>query len=174
MSCNGCNPLGPGSGGGAVTSVFGRIGAVVAALNDYAASLVDNDSGVAGATVADALNTLASALVTLSGQLAGIQFPEVVEVPGPTLNATRAAHAGKRLWCTDPAGCVITVDAGEFSPFDWFDVIQGAIGQVSFAGTQTLDPPASFDPITAEAGAGITVLILPSAAGSLFGLLELS
>jgi hypothetical protein len=42
-----------------VTSVFGRVGAIVATLGDYAASLVTNDSGVAGATVKDALNTLA-------------------------------------------------------------------------------------------------------------------
>jgi hypothetical protein len=44
-----------------VSSVFGRTGAVVAALNDYAASQVNNDSGVAGATVAAALDTLAGA-----------------------------------------------------------------------------------------------------------------
>jgi hypothetical protein len=44
-----------------VSSVFGRAGAVAAALNDYAASLVDNDSGVAGATVANALDALAVA-----------------------------------------------------------------------------------------------------------------
>lgn len=45
-------------GGGAVSSVFGRVGAVIAVLGDYAASLVTNDSTVAGATVKDALNTL--------------------------------------------------------------------------------------------------------------------
>ncbi len=44
--------------GGAVSSVFTRTGAVVAVLSDYDASQVDNDSGVAGATVADALDTL--------------------------------------------------------------------------------------------------------------------
>lgn len=43
---------------GAVASVFGRTGAVVAAANDYAASQVNNDSGVAGTGVAAALNTL--------------------------------------------------------------------------------------------------------------------
>ena len=47
----------------AVSSVFGRVGAVVAVLGDYAASLVDNDSTVAGATVADALDTLKAAIV---------------------------------------------------------------------------------------------------------------
>ena len=55
--------IGAGIIGGAsppVTSVFGRIGDVVAAASDYDASQVDNDSGVAGATVADALDTLAA------------------------------------------------------------------------------------------------------------------
>lgn len=42
-----------------VLSVFGRTGAVVAAASDYDASQVDNDSSVAGATVKDALDTLA-------------------------------------------------------------------------------------------------------------------
>ncbi len=49
---------GGGGGGGTVTSVFGRIGAVVATLGDYAASLISNDSGVTGATVKAALDTL--------------------------------------------------------------------------------------------------------------------
>ena len=41
-----------------VDSVFGRIGVVVAALSDYDASQIDNDSSVAGATVKDALDQL--------------------------------------------------------------------------------------------------------------------
>ncbi len=41
-----------------VDSVFGRTGAVVAAASDYDASEVDNDSGIAGATVKDALDEL--------------------------------------------------------------------------------------------------------------------
>ena len=50
---------GGGGGGGAVASVFGRTGAVAAAASDYDAGQVDNDSGGSGATVKDALNTLA-------------------------------------------------------------------------------------------------------------------
>jgi len=46
--------------GGAVDSVFTRTGAVVAAASDYDASQIDNDSGVAGAFVSDALDTLAA------------------------------------------------------------------------------------------------------------------
>ena len=43
-----------------VDSVFGRIGPIIAVASDYDASQVDNDSGVAGATVAAALDTLAA------------------------------------------------------------------------------------------------------------------
>ena len=47
-----------------VTSVFGRVGAVVAAAGDYTSTQIANLSGVAGATVTDALNALnASAAV---------------------------------------------------------------------------------------------------------------
>jgi hypothetical protein len=49
---------GGGGGGGAVASVFGRTGAVVAVAGDYAAGEVDNDSGVSGTTVKDALDAL--------------------------------------------------------------------------------------------------------------------
>ena len=45
-------------GGGSVSSVFSRTGDVTAQLNDYQASLVQNDSGIAGSTVADALDNL--------------------------------------------------------------------------------------------------------------------
>lgn len=48
------------SAGAPVQTVFGRSGTVVAALSDYDASQIDNDSTVTGATVADALDTLAS------------------------------------------------------------------------------------------------------------------
>lgn len=48
-----------------VLSVFGRVGAVVAALNDYLASQIDNDSSVSGATVAAALDALAADLAAL-------------------------------------------------------------------------------------------------------------
>jgi len=60
---------GGGSGGGAVSSVFGRIGAIVAQLGDYGSSLITNQSGVSGATVTAALNTLAS---VISGLVTGV------------------------------------------------------------------------------------------------------
>lgn len=47
-----------GGGGGAVDSVFGRTGVVVAVAGDYDSDLVDNVSTVPGATVSDALDNL--------------------------------------------------------------------------------------------------------------------
>ena len=48
------------SSGNAVDSVFSRTGIVTAQASDYDASQIDNDSGVAGAFVSDALDTLAA------------------------------------------------------------------------------------------------------------------
>ena len=56
----------PGGGGGAVTSVFGRVGAVVANVGDYDSGQVTNVSGVAGATVTAALNSLAATIAGLT------------------------------------------------------------------------------------------------------------
>lgn len=91
-----------GAGGGAVLSVFGRIGAVVALAGDYAASLVTNDSGVAGASVADALDNLAAAIpppaavtsvfgrigavVALSGDYNSDQINNASGVPGASVS----------------------------------------------------------------------------------------
>lgn len=55
----------PPSGGGAVSSVFGRTGAVAAQSGDYNSTQVNNASGVAGASVTAALNTLASSIAAL-------------------------------------------------------------------------------------------------------------
>jgi hypothetical protein len=64
-----CCDGGGGGSAGAVSSVFGRTGAVVAALSDYDASQVDNDSLATGATVADALSNHTG---TLSANTAAI------------------------------------------------------------------------------------------------------
>lgn len=58
----GAEPTFQAGGGAPVSSVFTRIGAVVAVASDYDASQVDNDSGVAGAFVDDALDNLAAAI----------------------------------------------------------------------------------------------------------------
>jgi hypothetical protein len=57
-----------------VSSVFGRTGAVAAAGGDYAASQVTNDSGVSGAGVSGALDTLGTLVANkadVAGQLGG-------------------------------------------------------------------------------------------------------
>ena len=69
--------------GGVVTSVFSRSGAVTAAADDYAASEVTNDSGVTGAYVDDALNTIDSALTALG--TISTQDADSVSVTGGTL-----------------------------------------------------------------------------------------
>ncbi len=65
---------GGGGGGGAVTSVFGRTGAVVAALNDYTSSQVDNTSTVAAGagTVTTALQSLASDIAAVAAAITGL------------------------------------------------------------------------------------------------------
>lgn len=63
--------LGLGGGGGAVSSVFSRTGAVVATLGDYAASLISDDSVWATANVKaalDAINTTFGSYQALSGK----------------------------------------------------------------------------------------------------------
>ena len=52
------NDVSAGEAGAGVITFEGRSGNVVATLNDYDASLVNNDSSVVGATVKDALETL--------------------------------------------------------------------------------------------------------------------
>ena len=52
--------LNPAPGTFPVDSVHGRTGVVAAAASDYDASQIDNDSGVAGAFVSDALDALAA------------------------------------------------------------------------------------------------------------------
>lgn len=72
-----------------VDSVFGRTGTVVATAGDYSADEVTNTSGVTGAFVDDALNTLDSGKADLAGQLGGTAAsPDVRgirETSGPTL-----------------------------------------------------------------------------------------
>jgi hypothetical protein len=92
----------------AVSSVFGRAGAVVATAADYAASQITNDSGVAGAFVHNALNTLdtgkAAASHThaagdiVSGDLATARMQTNVAA---ALNASGAATISNALLIID-------------------------------------------------------------------------
>jgi hypothetical protein len=71
----GAAPTFQAGGGAPVASVFTRVGAVVALASDYDASQVDNDSGIAGAFVDDALNTL-------GGAITGLDSTDIANVSG--------------------------------------------------------------------------------------------
>lgn len=66
-----------------VTSVFGRVGAVVAAAGDYTSTQITNASAVAGATVTLALNALATGVASLTSS--GIS--NLSSVSGATVTA---------------------------------------------------------------------------------------
>ena len=78
----------PGGGVGAVTSVFGRVGAVVAQAGDYDSGQITNASGVAGATVTAALNTLNATATQLVTNLVQGQVPDTNGIAGQALLAT--------------------------------------------------------------------------------------
>jgi hypothetical protein len=60
-----------------VASVFGRLGAVIAALNDYTAGQIFNNSGVTGATVQAALNTLQAEITAIPASTVASVFGRV-------------------------------------------------------------------------------------------------
>lgn len=77
----------PGGGGGAVSSVFGRTGAVVAALNDYTWALIDKTVS----SLADIATRSASDLN--SGTLPDARFPATLPaVSGANLTALNASN----------------------------------------------------------------------------------
>lgn len=69
-------------GAGAVDSVFGRTGAVIAVASDYDASQIDNDSSVTGATVAAALDQLDTDKLDASGYTAADVLSKLLTVDG--------------------------------------------------------------------------------------------
>lgn len=91
-----------GAGASPVSSVFGRTGAVVSASGDYTASQVDNDSGVAGASVAAALDQLATDIAAIpaapvdsvNGQVGVVVLgaADVGADPAGSASAAVAAH----------------------------------------------------------------------------------
>jgi hypothetical protein len=117
-----------------VTSVFGRIGAVVAAANDYAASLIQNDSSVAGADVKAALNTLlglipsvpvssvfarTGAIVAAAGDYAASKITNDSSVGGSTtkdalntlMGLTPVAVSSSRAFLASDAGKLLVCDS---------------------------------------------------------------
>lgn len=68
--------------GAAVVSVFGRSGAVVAAVGDYVTSEIDNDSSVSGTTLKDALNALLGRAHATLGSLGADDHTQYALVTG--------------------------------------------------------------------------------------------
>lgn len=92
-----------GTGGaGAVTSVFGRTGAVVAVAGDYNSDQVTNASTVAGATVSDALETLAAVTygsddIANDSSVAGTTVSDALDALLATLGVLRGTLYGLAL-----------------------------------------------------------------------------
>jgi hypothetical protein len=94
-------------GSGGVTSFEGRTGVVVGVADDYLASEVENDSGVAGAQVSDALDTLSAGKQPLDADLTAL-----AALAGTGLVArTGAATYAERTLTAPAAG--ITVANGD-------------------------------------------------------------
>lgn len=88
---------GPGGGGGAVDSVFGRTGDVVAETDDYSSDQITNLSEWDGANVTDALMEIQSRFTNLTSSqvqnASGVSGPSVSDALD-TLNVEIAAVAG--------------------------------------------------------------------------------
>lgn len=121
----------------AVTSVFGRTGAVVAQLGDYAASLITNDSGVAGATVKAALDALAASIAALSGVYAPIRLTVKSEAAS---RALVASDNNALLVCSAAGTITLTVNNSVMSAGDVVCIVRKGAGAVTVA-----------------AGAGVTI-----------------
>jgi hypothetical protein len=80
-----------------VMSVFGRVGAVVAVLGDYAAGLVTNDSVVEGATVKDALDNLSLFDPASNQIISGFPLPSLPTTFGPIASAGVIGTATARV-----------------------------------------------------------------------------
>lgn len=113
--------VGPGGGGGAVSSVFGRIGAVSAQTGDYDSDQIDNVSGVSGATVSDALEYLLTnaGISPPAGQIGGTSTNPLVrgitDLNGEELDldqipdGTYLRRVGSNIVGANPAGGVSSV-----------------------------------------------------------------
>ncbi len=125
-----------GSQANDVDSVFTRTGAVVAATGDYAASQVDNDSGVAGAGVDDALDNLDTDKAPNAGNA--------------VLGTAQVFTAGQRKLITDLIVATLTYDWAAEDLQDSNDFDLG-----TFTDARILNVPPNMSPLTthtAQAG----------------------
>lgn len=136
-----------GGGGGAVSSVFGRAGAVVAASGDYTSTLVTNSSGVSGATVGAALDTLDA------GKAAAVHAHAAADVTSGTLASARLPLA-----TTSAAGAVVLATSGEATAGEVVEATDARLtdARTPLAHAATHQQAAS-DPLTVEALASACV-----------------
>jgi len=104
-----------GAGAGAsVTSVYGRTGAVVADASDYDASQVDNDSGVTGTFISDALDTLDAAILSASDVAAGTDNNQT----GTAYTLVLTDADNKPIWMNNAAANTVTIPTNASVAFD--------------------------------------------------------
>lgn len=148
--------VGTGGGGGAVLSVFGRIGAVVAATGDYDGDQVDNVSSVPGASLSDALDYL----LANAGAVASV------------FGRTGVVVAATGDYDSDQVDNVSTVTGASVS--DALDTLQGEIAAVVSATPVRANKGMSASTTTADgnlacATAVATTPATSSAAGGAIG-----
>lgn len=119
-----------------VTSVFGRIGAVIAVLGDYAASLVNNDSTVTGDTVKDALDWLKGAIAAVAANLTALgvivtSLERLHIVPVPTSKTAVATDNNGLQVCDSGSAIVITVNGGVMTAGDIIPIVHKGAGALS-------------------------------------------
>lgn len=96
-----------GLSAGGVASIFTRTGAVVAVAGDYNASKITNDSGVTGAFVKDALNTLNTGKQATDADLTAISA-----ISGTGILARTAADTWAVRTLTAPAAGITVSNGG--------------------------------------------------------------
>jgi hypothetical protein len=102
--------VGPGGGGGAVDSVFGRTGNVLAETGDYDSDQITNVSSVAGASVTDALDTLQGATDNARGLFLFFAQPSPATLdPGDFLGPLGLPAHTAEVRCQVPAAIAHTV-----------------------------------------------------------------
>jgi hypothetical protein len=135
-------PESTGGGGGAVDSVFGRTGVVSATSGDYTSDQVTNASGVAGASVSDALDALDTDLATAEGTIAtqGTTLTTKADVNFTINTQTGTTYtlvlsdAGKLIDMSNAGAIALTIPANATVAFPVgtiITVLQAGAGQVT-------------------------------------------
>jgi len=133
----------------AVSSVFGRLGAVVAQLGDYVTSLIANDSVVAGATLNDVISALNTAITNNATAISNLDSSDVANVSGvvgalvtDALNQLNT-DVGNNTAAIAAIGTWVTVGGvGEYLPLPGGAILQRGSIAVVGAGTSIAMPIA--------------------------------